>query len=263
MTAKYDRVGVGYDEYRRVDPRLLSKIVQYLGLPNPAEGAVLDVGCGTGNYTIALAEQGYQMVGCDPSLRMIRAARDKSDQIDWLHDDAESIRPPSGSEFERVLATLTIHHWNDRVAAFKNLRQVLNSDGELLIFTSTPEQMRNYWLNEYFPRMMEASIEQMPSLSQIRSECEGTFEVSFVEPYAIPEDHQDCFLYCGKTRPELYLNPDIRRGISSFSDLAFANELEVGLSRLADDMESGQINDVMVRYFTDQGDYLFVGFRPI
>lgn len=39
---------------------------------------VLDAGCGTGNYTVELANRGASVVGLDTSIEMINAAREKS-----------------------------------------------------------------------------------------------------------------------------------------------------------------------------------------
>lgn len=52
---------------------------------------VLDLGCGTGNITIPLAEAGYQMIGIDLSENMLMLAREKSISKDldilYLHQD--------------------------------------------------------------------------------------------------------------------------------------------------------------------------------
>src|SRR5262245_62311405 len=54
---------------------LIDRILQTYG-----EGTVrsiLDLGCGTGNHVLALAEKGYKLVGVDRSARMLDAARRK------------------------------------------------------------------------------------------------------------------------------------------------------------------------------------------
>ena len=67
--------------------------------------------------------------------------------------------------------------------------------------------------------------------------------------------------YSGKHRPALYLDPDVRAGISTFA--AFADEAEVprGLATLGADIESGPIEEVMARYAHGGGDYLSVTAR--
>lgn len=56
-------------------------------------GSVLDLACGTGSMTLALAERGYDMIGLDRSCEMLSVARDRAletpfaDRILWLAQD--------------------------------------------------------------------------------------------------------------------------------------------------------------------------------
>ena len=64
MSALYDQIGDGYDTTRRADPAIVRRLAAYLAL---APGRrYLDVGCGTGNYTAALAALGGVWHGVDP-----------------------------------------------------------------------------------------------------------------------------------------------------------------------------------------------------
>jgi hypothetical protein len=74
----------------------------------------------------------------------------------------------------------------------------------------------------------------------------------------VRHDLQDFFLYSGKHRPEIYLDPRVRTGISTFAALADAAEVEDGCQRLSQDIESGRLAEVMAGYQHAQGDYLFV-----
>jgi 2-polyprenyl-3-methyl-5-hydroxy-6-metoxy-1,4-benzoquinol methylase len=46
------------------------------------KGRVLDAGCGTGNYSIALAKLGYDVIGVDFSESMLMRAEKKKKSID-------------------------------------------------------------------------------------------------------------------------------------------------------------------------------------
>ncbi len=131
--------------------------------------------------------------------------------------------------------------------------------GRFVIFTADPDQMHSYWLNEYFPEAMLRSIEQMPSLDQIR---ENLINAGFAEiqtdAYEIMPDLEDLFLYSGKHRPQLYLDEGFRRNISTFSNLASLVEVREGSVRLAQDIKSGRISEVIGRYNKQSGDYQFV-----
>ena len=259
MTAPplYDRIGQTYNSTRRADPYLASRLVALVD-PRP-NGQYLDIGCGTGNYTRILATAGGSCMGMDPSSTMLEAARSTpGPPVQWREGEAAATGLPDQS-LDGITAFLTIHHWPDRAAAFRELRRILRPGGRLVIFSSTRDQMEGYWLRHYFPEMMRASMDQMPDRASILQALRGAgLDVVVEEPYAVRPDQEDHFLYCGKDRPGLYLDPLIRRGISSFSVLAHPNEVERGLTALAADMDTGRIDEVIAAYAHDGGDYLFL-----
>lgn len=253
---KYDKIGKNYNQTRKADAYLADRFFHHLSpFPN---GKYLDIGCGTGNYTIALNQKGVDFVGVDPSNEMLSKAKAKSNNVEWKIGKSENI-PLENEAVNGILASLTIHHWTDLNKAFIELNRVLKPFGKIVIFTSTPDQMKGYWLNYYFPKMLEDSSKQMPAFDVIKKAMKtGRFEIIETEKYFVREDLEDMFLYSGKQNPKLYLNPQIRQGISSFSDLANAVEAEKGLHKLKTDIETGKINEVVKKYDNDYGDYLFI-----
>ncbi|WP_096440126.1 MULTISPECIES: class I SAM-dependent methyltransferase [Bacillaceae] len=225
---------------------------------NEGTPEILDAACGTGNYTLALEIKGCTMTGVDVSEEMLRKARSKSEDIRWIQSDIRECRF-HGKRFDGVTCILSIHHFEDLSSSIKNLYHVLKSGGRLVIFTSTPEQMANYWLNAYFPEMMEKSMEQMPSFEMVSSALTraGFFSVE-TEPFLIRPSLEDFFLYSGKSHPELYLDGRMRSGISSFANLVSENELEKGLQLLASDLHNGNFGRRTEAFDRRQGDYLFV-----
>ena len=128
-----------------------------------------------------------------------------------------------------------------------------------MIFTATAEQMEMYWLNYYFPEMMKKSIAQMPSQAKIVKALKlAGFNEIIIEPYEIQNSLEDLFLYSGKNKPQIYLDPQIRKNISTFASLANTEELEKGCALLDADIKSGKIIKVMENYKSEQGDYLFI-----
>jgi ubiquinone/menaquinone biosynthesis C-methylase UbiE len=252
----YDIIGVNYYSARQADPYITKQITKYL---QPQKGKIyLDIGCGTGNYTISLANAGFIFYGVDPSKEMLTKARSVNNNITWLLGTAENIPAPNNS-FDGAIATLTIHHWANLAEAFNELSRVLKANGKLVIFTSTPDQMKEYWLNHYFPQMMAHSINQMPALETI-SEALGNngFAISRIAAYFIQDNLKDCFLYVGKNKPELYFSETIRNGISSFAALANPLEIQRGLARLASNISDGTFSKIKSQYRNDRGDYIFI-----
>jgi len=253
--ARYDRIGVGYDTTRRADPYITERLVDLLA---PMQGGVyLDVACGSGNYTTALAGTGLAMSGVDQSTRMIEADRRKSDAVRWHVGDVSALLFGDRS-FDGAVCTLAIHHFKDLTAAMREIRRVLRG-GRLVMFSSTRQQMRGYWINAYFPNALAGAIAQMPDLPDVqRSLREAGFRLIVTEAYEVRLDLQDLFLYSGKRRPEIYLDARVRAGISTFSLLADAAEVDAGCRKMAGDIATGRINDVMRSYEHSFGDYLFI-----
>ncbi len=254
--AIYNNIGVDYDATRRADKFLTKRFRHFL---SPAKNEnYLDVGCGTGNYTCALASKDYKFYGIDPSDLMLENARQRNCNVIWKNGEAENL-PFENDFFSGVIASLTIHHWKVLPKAFREISRVLKTDDKFVLFTSLPEQTANYWLTEYFPKMIRDSVRQLPPVSDIEKSLAATnLKIEMTENYFVREDHEDMFLYSGKHRPELYLREDIRRGISSFSNLANKDEVEKGLRQLAEDIESEKISEVIERHENDIGDYIFI-----
>jgi len=257
MLAKYDIIGKNYNQTRKADPYLVARLLANLK-PEPNK-QYLDIGCGTGNYTDVIQRSGnFNFIGIDPSTKMLEKAKTKNDQIDWRIGTAEQTGLDDNS-IDGIIGSLTIHHWTDIAAGFSELFRVLKTNGNLLIFTATPQQMKGYWLNHYFPKMLQDSIVQMPDYHLVMENLKTAgFQNSQTEKYFIHKDLQDQFLYCGKEQPELYLDPAIRNGISSFSSLANQEEVSRGLAAIEADIQSKEIEKVIQSYENDFGDYLYI-----
>lgn len=255
MNAKYDTIGHSYNSTRSADPYLRDRMYELL----KAEGGlVLDLGCGTGNYTCALTDLGLNFIGVDPSEVMLEKARMQNDSIRWMIGTAEQI-PLGDNSVESVLASLTTHHWKDIPRGFREVARVLKPGGHLVIFTSTPEQMDGYWIGRYFPEAFRKSQAQMPPRQGTIDAVEAAgLVVIKEETYDVSPDLEDLFLLSGKYNPELYFDPVVRAGISTFSSLCDENELHRGLRELRADIDSGRIEDIMASYSSETGDYLFI-----
>lgn len=255
MPAVYDTIGNNYDVTRKADPEIARRIYHHLQLDNGSR--VLDIGCGTGNYTISLQDMGLVMVGTDISSTMLKGASAKSLDIPWIKADAGNL-PFEESEFRGAISTLVIHHFPELDAPFREAYRVI-SEGRFVIFTSSPEQMEKYWLVEYFPSAIQAACKQMPSFDKVMTALEKAgFSIAGIETFMVQPDIQDFFLYSGKYHPEIYLNAKVREGISTFASLEFVDEVQEGCRRLRQDMDSGRIYSIFSKYSSTAGDYMFI-----
>lgn len=256
MEPVYDTIGANYNSTRRADPYIVSRLLHFL---KPREDAYyVDIGCGTGNYTIALADAGLNLFGIEPSLEMLKEGRRRHAGVFWLQESAEQINIDDES-FAGAIATLTIHHWTDIHQGFKEIARILKWGGKFVLFTATPVQMQGYWLNYYFPQMLRASIAKMPSFELITGALTAAgFEIKATEKYFIKDDLQDKFLYCGKNDPAVYLDEIVRKGISSFAALANKAGVDHGIARMRHDLKTGEFETIRNRYDNLNGDYLFI-----
>jgi ubiquinone/menaquinone biosynthesis C-methylase UbiE len=256
MEAIYDKIGEGYDTTRKVDPKILSSLSKLLNIE--AGKRYLDVACGTGNYTTGISDLGGNWYACDGSEKMLSQASSKSSDINWKKYEVSDLGYKSDF-FDGAICSLAIHHFPDLLRPFREIARVLKAECNFVIFTSTPEQIKEYWLNHYFPAMIEKSCEQMPSLETVESALtKAGFAIETTEAFFITPELKDFFLYCGKQRPEMYLSSKVRNGISSFHNFCSQSELEHGLGKLRKDISSGEINGVMSSRDISKGDYLFI-----
>lgn len=251
----YDRIGATYDATRHAEPAIVDLLMDMLNLRDGAR--VLDIGCGTGNYTTALHGRGLGMVGLDRSNLMLRKARAKSSQLPLVGADAAAL-PFPGHSFAGAICTLAIHHFTDLEAAFAECARILDH-GPLVILTALPEQIMRYWLRAYFPRMMERAAEQMPDWGTVEiSLRRAGFRTWTQRLYWMPEQPVDLFLYSGKHQPQLYLDERVRANISAFAHLAEQDEIGVGLDRLKHDLALNRFEQATSEYEDVGGDYFLI-----
>jgi ubiquinone/menaquinone biosynthesis C-methylase UbiE len=243
----YNKIGNSYNLTRKADPYLAERIYSHLS-PQPG---------GTGNYLEALAGNGVNFYGIDPSENMLEQAKAKIDSATFINAVSENI-PLTDCFFDGAIATLTLHHWKNRLKGLQEVNRVLKPKAKFVLFSFTPQQMRGYWLCHYFPKMMERCIPMTPETNEMEKLfTESGFSLVQTEKYFIKDDLQDHFLYSNKHFPERYLSAEIRNNTSAFSVFSEPEEVATGVSALEEDIRSGKINAVIKEYENDFGDYMF------
>ena len=114
-----------------------------LALLQPFSGMkILDVGCGTGNFSLKLARMGCRVTGIDVSETMLafaeQKAREEKLDVDFLIMDVCSLS--FGDEtFDAVTSMAAFEFLNDPELAMKEMFRVLKRNGALLIGTINRE----------------------------------------------------------------------------------------------------------------------------
>jgi ubiquinone/menaquinone biosynthesis C-methylase UbiE len=103
---------------------------------------VLDVGCGTGRYCELLAKRGANVVGIDPSSKMLEYAKKKitpSCKFELHLGRIEDARFPS-SHFDVVVSALTVGHVLELEPVIREVSRIIKSRGRLIV-----SDMHPYW----------------------------------------------------------------------------------------------------------------------
>jgi len=106
--------------------------------------SALDVGCGAGHLSFALAPHLARVVALDPSPEMLStvanaAASRGLSQIETTLGTAEALPFPDNS-FDLVGTRYSAHHWTNLDIALKEMRRVLKPGGRLLLIDVQGEE---------------------------------------------------------------------------------------------------------------------------
>jgi ubiquinone/menaquinone biosynthesis C-methylase UbiE len=96
---------------------------------------VLDVACGTGALTLAVAERvgpEGSVVGLDANPEMLAVARRKPARIEWIEAPAEALPLPDAS-FDAVVSQFGFMFFDDRAGALREMMRVLRPGGRLAV----------------------------------------------------------------------------------------------------------------------------------
>jgi SAM-dependent methyltransferase len=103
---------IGFRPWESDAPSMIPQFDQLLALVEETRavppGSALDLGCGTGRWSVRLAERGWQVVGVDVVPRAIDAARHRAEQagvdVTFKEGDVAALRAASvGSNFNLLL----------------------------------------------------------------------------------------------------------------------------------------------------------------
>ena len=131
--------------------------------------------------------------------------------------------------FDAALATLTLHHWSDLAAGIAELRRVAP---RIVAFTF---DVATYpWIaTEYLPEMIDQVDFNFPPIDDVAAMLDAAVQV-----VPVPHDCTDGFTGAYWARPEAYLDPDVRAGMSAMQTLG-QDLVESRMDRLATDLASG------------------------
>jgi SAM-dependent methyltransferase len=150
LAEAFDRVAPAYDAEFGTNPvgLMFRHVVQQRLLALvPERGHVLDVGCGTGEDAVLLAERGRQVTAIDVSGGMVRACREKArrrgigeDRLRALRRSAERLEGLDGP-FDAAYSDFGVLNCADLAAVGRGLAGVLASGAPVLLSVMGPRPL--------------------------------------------------------------------------------------------------------------------------
>lgn len=186
----FSRYAYTYDRYANVQKYVATQLLSLL--KEDGINKILEIGCGTGNYTLLLREKfsNAELKAIDISARMIEVASKKTQnkRIALIVDDAESIN--LDEEFDLITSNACFQWFDDLGRALIKYKNLLKKNGIILFSIFGPD---TFWeLNVSLKRIFgdvstgAANFAAQEELSQIlkdnfrkqelrEARCEETF----------------------------------------------------------------------------------------
>jgi 2-polyprenyl-3-methyl-5-hydroxy-6-metoxy-1,4-benzoquinol methylase/uncharacterized protein YbaR (Trm112 family) len=200
---------------------LIGKLEEYpipeIRMPGGRGETLLDVGCSWGRWSISAAKNGYRVVGIDPSLGAVMAARRVARQFDleikYVVGDARFL-PFRAAAFERVFSYSVLQHFSRENAnqSVKEIGRVIKPGGNTLVqmpnlfgVRCLYHQARRGFREE---REFEVRYWSIPALRKLFSSYVGPTDITV-----------DCFFGLGLQYSDLRLMPITHKAAILVSEL--------------------------------------------
>lgn len=106
---------------------------------------LLDLGCGTGNDVLRLAQQGFTVIGVDFSDEAVQQGRSKAEKLglsaQFVVADMAKRLPFDSATFDAVMSNVAIHMFSDRITRelFKEIRRIVRPNGLFVFHVNSTE----------------------------------------------------------------------------------------------------------------------------
>ncbi len=131
----YDRISAVYDDVfvaHRVHADAIMRLLREFDADRRRDGAVMDLGCGTGMLTTMLADRFRAVVGVDLSLLSLRVLARRCRSCRLVQADANAL-PLMGGSFQAVVCLGVWRHLPDIPRALDEVSRVLTRDGTFVV----------------------------------------------------------------------------------------------------------------------------------
>jgi len=238
VSIDYSKISKIYDIGRATNAETVEKLVRLLRVST--DSILLDMGCGTGNYTAALQKVGKSVIGVDISPDMIEQARVKFPRLQFICSDVTNLPFDSGM-FDGAFAIQVLHHVKKMENFLMEAYRVVRKGAYIAIHSCSHRQMKAFWFYHYFPKGLEVDLSRIPNSKEIASLLKKTgfsnvgVEICYSDVVVAYE------------APKCYLDKKYRDSDSTFA-LLTEEDIEAGCEKLKKDISSGAVETVVQRY---------------
>lgn len=175
----YDSTDIpdGYDRGRDHGPELLQLWMNVVesSVGKQRLDKILDLGCGTGRFSEALAAHfDAEVAGIDPSNKMLEHAQRKQrdSRVRYQLGRGEAI-PLADNTVDLVFMSMTFHHFDDPLRTAQECYRVLRKGGTALLRTGTRERIRDYPYVPFFPKSVPIMENILSTVQMVRTVFAG------------------------------------------------------------------------------------------
>lgn len=139
--------------------------------PRGGVSRILDLGCGTGRYSAALANHfDAHVVAIDPSAKMLAEARKKSAAgVSYIRASGEWL-PVRDASIDMVFMSMVFHHFGNPALAARECRRVLREGGVVCLRAAAIDRIATYPYVPFFAKsqaILEATLQTQERIESI------------------------------------------------------------------------------------------------
>ncbi len=129
----YDALPNHFQPYQKLLDQVVEEVSRYSD-----SGIILDAGCGTGNFSMALAKRGYDVVGIDRTEGMLKRAKGKKKNagiknMELLKLDLEEELAFPDNYFEGIISVHSLYTMRDPERVIKEYHRILRPNGQFVL----------------------------------------------------------------------------------------------------------------------------------
>lgn len=160
-----------YDSFRHPHHEITNILIKDIEESEDVLGEIniLDIGCGTGNYSKLLANMTDNPIYCmDISEQMLSYVK-KCNKLRPINRDCNADFYIEDVKFGYIFCINMLHYINDINKFFSCAKKMLINRGKILVATRKKEDLRAQALGKFFPDTVEKEMETLRDIGEIIS----------------------------------------------------------------------------------------------